>query len=82
MKTETIRDVLCEINDFYGTGSDLEISEVLKMAEIARLDRIANALENLNQEVGCISASIPDLEECIDEYGRFCVTGTMTSFVG
>ncbi len=74
MKTPTIKDVLCEISDYYGCGCNTEIEEVLKMMEIARIDRIAGALEG-------IEASLKKLEEltdCID----VSVTGTATTYGG
>lgn len=58
------------------------VGVIVSLMQIERLERIANALESLNQEVGRINANIPELGECIDEYGRFCVTGTMTNYEG
>lgn len=85
--TESIRDVLSEVNDFYGCGSDLEMGEVLKMAEIARLDRIAATLEGIEQSLSNIDQSLDaltELSDCISMTNGglskiFCITGNVST---
>lgn len=53
------------------------------------LERIATALEGINQELGSISNSLcdmgisadklADLAECINGYRQFCITGDVTT---
>ena len=68
MNTPTIKDVLSEINDFYGEGHSLEAEEVMGLMQIARLDRIAVAMEGINQ-------SLEVLAGCVGIGGSFCIAG-------
>lgn len=65
MKTDTIRDVLSEVNDFYGEGHNLEFSEVVEMMKIQRLDRIANVLEDINSALINMGGDIEALGDCV-----------------
>lgn len=61
MKNESIVNVLLEIGDFMhdvDNGKDLGIYEISKLAEIARLGRIATALEELNDNLSKITECV------------------------
>ena len=75
MISEDIRSVLNTIDDFYGCGSHLEMDEVLKLAEISQLDRIASDLEALKPLAGCVGT---------DGQGRpvLYMSGIVTTYEG
>lgn len=86
MKKEYLKyfEELCEIG-----GNYTEEVSPLEIMQISRLDRIAEALEGINQELSCIAGHLEylcdkdhPLDECISKTraGSFlCVTGHVTT---
>ncbi len=86
MKKEYLKyfEELCEID-----GNYTEEVSPLEIMQISRLDRIAEALEGINQELSCIAGHLEylcdkdyPLDECISKTraGSFlCVTGHVTT---
>lgn len=80
-------DIINEVHEDYPHMSD---SNALKVAKIAQLDRIASALENMTQELGCIHSDLNAIDDkllefmdCIDRNertgSRLCITGDVTA---
>ncbi len=68
--------------EFYELSENGFSEDVWKMMQLARLDRIADALEGINDNLGCTSAHLEDigqnLDSCIAPYEKqsfLCVTG-------
>lgn len=84
MRSQSIKDVLTEVSNFYGEGSNLETKDVLMMMQIARLDQIAETLESIDRALNAdtldnIDHSLKALAGCIGSGGSFCITGDIIS---
>lgn len=73
MSKSQIDDVLSELCSYYRDGNTgLSYSEMMEMMQIARLDRIADALENIDQSLQALSG-------CIGPKGSFCIAGEVVT---
>lgn len=87
--TEEYRKI---VNEFLGLPEDEElefknVSDMIVVGTILckRLDRIADALEGINQECGSISNSLHDLSDCVETVPRtgetrLHITGMVETF--
>lgn len=82
--------IINELNEIYQNSEDMKRDEVLMIMLIDRLDRIADAVNDMQQSLGCIDSaadriddSLSKLANCVVEGGvygtRFYIAGDVTT---
>lgn len=67
------------VNQWCGAAGNNETFDTLKAMEVERLDRIAEALEGIENSLGQLGGCVDDAQG----YGkRLCITGTVTNYEG
>lgn len=71
-------EVVDLVQDMLGDYDRMGETFALEVAKLAQLKRIADALEDMQQSLDCLS----ELTSCINERGQFCITGEISNSEG